>query len=139
MRSGYWQCGLEENDREKTAFAIPGSGLWQFRVLCFGLSGAPATFERLVEKIFSCLTWKICMMYLDDIIVFSKDFDQYLKNLSVVCDRLRQSNLKLHPDKCVLTQTEVTFLGHKVTKDGISTDNSKIDTVRDWPVPRNVK
>jgi len=139
MRSGYWQCGLEESDREKTAFAIPGSGLWQFRVLCFGLSGAPATFERLVEKIFSGLTWRLCMVYLDDIIVYSRDYSDHLRNLSEVCDRLRQANLKLHPDKCVLTQNEVTFLGHKVTEDGISTDDAKIKVVRDWPVPKNVK
>lgn len=139
MRSGYWQCDLEESDREKTAFAIPGSGLWQFKVLCFGLSGAPATFERLVERIFSGLTWKICLVYLDDIIVYSKDFEEHLRNLREVCDRLRQSNLKLHPGKCVLTRSEVTFLGHRVTQDGIRTDEAKISAVRDWPVPKNVK
>ncbi|CAC5392821.1 Retrovirus-related Pol polyprotein from transposon 297,Retrovirus-related Pol polyprotein from transposon 17.6,Transposon Ty3-I Gag-Pol polyprotein,Transposon Ty3-G Gag-Pol polyprotein,Retrovirus-related Pol polyprotein from transposon 412 [Mytilus coruscus] len=139
MRSGYWQCGLDEKDREKTAFAIPGSGLWQFKVLCFGLCGAPATFERLVEKIFSGLTWRICLVYLDDIIVFSKTFDEHLKNLSEVCDRLRSANLKLHPKKCFLLQKEGTFLGHKVSHEGINTDDEKIKAVQDWPTPKNVK
>ncbi|CAG2219665.1 Retrovirus-related Pol polyprotein from transposon 17.6,Retrovirus-related Pol polyprotein from transposon 412,Transposon Ty3-G Gag-Pol polyprotein,Transposon Ty3-I Gag-Pol polyprotein [Mytilus edulis] len=139
MRSGYWQCGLDEKDREKTAFAIPGSGLWQFKVLCFGLCGAPATFERLVEKIFSGLTWRTCLVYLDDIIVFSKTFDEHLKNLSEVCDRLRSANLKLHPKKCFLLQKEVTFLGHKVSHEGKSTDDEKIKAVQDWPTPKNVK
>lgn len=60
LRSGYWQCGLMESDREKTSFCIPGRGLWQFKVLAFGLKGAPATFERLMEKILAGLTWKIC-------------------------------------------------------------------------------
>jgi hypothetical protein len=62
MKAGCWQCDLEPQDREKTAFSIPGRGLWQFRVLCFGLCGAPATFERLVERILRGLSWKICMV-----------------------------------------------------------------------------
>lgn len=74
MRSGNWQCGPEESVREVTDFAIPGSGLWQFTVLCFGVSWAAATFKRLVERIYSGLTWKIDLVYLDDIIVYSNDF-----------------------------------------------------------------
>jgi hypothetical protein len=87
LRSGYWQCGLKECDREKTAFCIPVSGLWQFRVLPFGLKGAPATCERPMERILSGLTWKICLVYLDDIIVFSKTFDEHLENFAEVCER----------------------------------------------------
>ena len=139
MRSGYWQCGLEESDREKTAFSIPGSGLWQFRVLCFGLCGAPATFERLVERVLSGLTWKICMVYLDDIIVFSKSFEEHLQNLREVCSRLKTANLKLHPSKCSLFQKEVEFLGHKISEKGVSTDDRKIEAVKNWPTPKNVK
>lgn len=139
LRSGYWQCGLSEIDKEKTSFCIPGSGLWQFKVLPFGLKGAPATFERLMEKVLAGLTWKVCLVYLDDIVVFSKTFDEHLNNLSEVCKRMRGANLKLHPSKCILLQNEVTFLGHKVSKDGIRTDEEKIISVRDWPTPRNVK
>ena len=82
LRSGYWQCGLKECDREKTASCIPSSVLWQFRVLPFGLKGAPATFERLMERILPGLSWKICLVYLDDIILFSKTFDEHLENLA---------------------------------------------------------
>ncbi|CAG2229314.1 Retrovirus-related Pol polyprotein from transposon 17.6,Retrovirus-related Pol polyprotein from transposon 412,Retrovirus-related Pol polyprotein from transposon 297 [Mytilus edulis] len=78
-------------------------------------------------------------VYLDDIIVFSKTFDEHLKNLSEVCDRLRSANLKLHPKKCFLLQKEVTFLGHKVSHEGKSTDDEKIKAVQDWPTPKNVK
>lgn len=139
LRSGYWQCGLEEEDREKTAFCIPGSGLWQFRVLPFGLKGAPATFERLMEKVLAGLTWRVCLVYLDDVVVYSKTFEENIDNLSDVCERMRGANLKLHPKKCCLVQNEVTFLGHKVSKEGIKTDEAKTQAVRDWPTPHSVK
>ena len=128
-----------ESDRKKTSFCIPGSGLWQFKVLHFGLKGAPATFERLMEKVLAGLTWKICLVYLDDIVVFSKTFDEHIKNISEVCERIRGANLKLHPSKSILLQNEVPFLGHRISKDGIKTDDKKIKAVKDWPTPRNVK
>lgn len=78
-------------------------------------------------------------MYLDDIIVFSKTFDEHLENLAEVCEKIRSANLTLHPDKCALVQNEVTFLDHKISKEGIETDDEKTNAVRNWPTPRNVK
>jgi hypothetical protein len=92
-----------------------------------------------MERILSGLTWKICLVYLDDIIVFSKTFDEHLENLAEVCEKVRSANLKLHPAKCVLVQNEVTFLGHKISKEGIKTDDEKTNTECNWPTPRNVK
>lgn len=123
MKAGYWQCDLEPQDKERTTFSIPGSGLWQFRVLCFGLCGAPATFVRLVERVLRGLSWKICMVYLDDIVVFSKIFEEHLHNLKEVCVRLKSAGLKLHPGKYKLLQKEVSFLGHRIREDGVSTDD----------------
>ena len=81
LKSGYWQVGLSEEDKQKTAFSFPGGGLWQFTVMAFGLCNAPATFERLMERILHGLSYEICLVYLDDIIVHSKRFDKQIKNL----------------------------------------------------------
>lgn len=94
---------IAEKDRCKTAFSILGGGLWQFKVMPFGLKNAPATFERIMDRILSGLSLKICMVYLDDIIVFSKPFREQLDNLRQVFQRLRVSKLKLSPQKCVLS------------------------------------
>lgn len=139
LKSGYWQVGISEADRPKTAFSFPGGGLWQFTVMAFGLCNAPATFERLMEKVLHGLSWKVCLVYLDDIIVFSKDFQGQLENLRKVFERLKFANLKLSPKKCCLFQSKVSFLGHIVSKDGVSTDPEKIKAVQEWPVPKNVK
>ncbi|KAL5018859.1 hypothetical protein ScPMuIL_004581, partial [Solemya velum] len=110
-----------------------------FTVMPFGLCNAPATFERLMEKVLTGLTWRLCLVYLDDIIIYSKNFEEHISNLSEVLQRLMEANLKLSPEKCTLLQREVTFLGHVVSEHGISTDLRKTEAVRNWVVPRNVK
>ncbi len=139
LKSGYWQVKVATEDRPKTAFPIPGGGLWQFVTMPFGLCTAPATFEKLMEKVLSKLTWKICLIYLDDIIVFSKTFDEHVENLRQVFERLRNANLKMNPKKCALFRKTVSFLGHIVSENGIATDPDKTDTVNNWPIPTNVK
>ena len=106
MRQGFWQVGVKPSDRP---FSIPGSGLWQFVAMPFGLVNSPQTFERLVERVLAGLSWKIYLVYLDDIIVFSKIFDEHLVNLEKVFQSLRETNLKLSPNKCTLLQKKVTF------------------------------
>ena len=137
LQSGYWQVEIAEKDKEKTAFGVNG-GLWQFNVMPFGLCNAPATFERLMERVLKGLQWKSCLIYLDDIIVMGRNFDEHIKNLKDVLQQLSSSGLKLNPKKCSLFQREVKFLGHHVTPEGISTDKEKIQAVRDWPQPRNL-
>ena len=136
LMSGYWQVEVDPKDREKTAFATTG-GLYEYNVMPFGLANAPATFERLTGL--RGLHWQTCLVYLDDIIVFSKTFDTHLARLEEVIDRIGAAGLKLSPKKCHLFQSEVVFLGHVVNKDGISTDPAKIQTVKDWPQPKSVK
>ena len=138
LMSGYWQVEVDPKDREKTAFATTG-GLYEYNVMPFGLANAPATFERLMEQVLRGLHWQTCLVYLDDIIVFSKTFDTHLARLEEVIDRNWAAGLQLSPKKCHLFQSEVVFLGHVVNKDGISTDPAKIQTVKDWPEPKSVK
>ncbi|KAK6177716.1 hypothetical protein SNE40_015762 [Patella caerulea] len=139
LKSGYHQVKLAESDKEKSAFSVYGSGLWEFNVMSFGLCNAPGSFERLMERVLKGLSWQICLVYLDDIIVYSKSFEQHLENLTKVFECLKQANLKLNPKKCHLTKEEVTYLGHIVSAQGIATDPAKIEAVKNWPVPVNVK
>ena len=95
-------------------------------------------FERLMERVFAGLTFLILLLYLDDIIVYSKTFEDHLENLKVVFERLKNANLKLNPQKCSLLCTKVAFLGHEVSEQGIATDPAKACAVEDWPQPKSV-
>lgn len=138
LRSGYWQVELSPEARPKTAFTI-GQGLWQFKVMPFGLCNAPATFERLMEKVLARIPRSRCVVYLDDLLVHADSFETALANLQEVFDAIRQANLRLHPRKCHLLRRETTFLGHVISAAGVSTDPDKVSTVRDWPEPRDTK
>lgn len=107
--------------------------------MSFGLCNAPATFVRLMERVLRGLSWKICLVYLDDIIVFSKSFDEHLENLGKVINCLKEADLKINPQKCNLFKDQVKFLGHVVSSDGVATDPAKLDSVTNWPIPKNVK
>ncbi|KAJ8349818.1 hypothetical protein SKAU_G00249480 [Synaphobranchus kaupii] len=137
LRSGYWQVRLAPEAKPKTAFTI-GQGLWQFRVLPFGLCNAPATFERLMERVLAAVPHIRCVVYLDDLLVHASDFQQALANLTDVLAAIRQAGLRLNPKKCQLLRRETAFLGHIVSEWGVATDPSKVAAVRDWPVPGNV-
>jgi len=138
LKSGYWQVKINLKDKEKTAFSV-GNGLWQFTVMPFGLCNAPATFERLMEKVLHSLISKICLVYLDDVIIFGKSFSEILKNLRTVFLRLRNAGLRVNPKKCVLFTRSVKYLGHVVSSEGVTTDPEKIAAVKDWPVPHTKK
>ena len=134
----FFQVPLDKESRPLTAFCIPGSRLWQFKVVPFGSMTSPAVFERVME-VSAGLTFISLLLYLDDIIVFGKTFDMHLQNLREVLQRLAEANLKLNPEKCVFFQTQVSFLGHCVSEEGVSVDPEKTKMVQNWPVPRNVK
>lgn len=138
LKSGYWQVEIDELSKEKTAFSV-GKGLWQFRVMPFGLCNAPATFQRLMEAVLSELPLQTALVYIDDILVHAKDFEQEVTNLEVVFQRLRDANLKLNPKKCVLFAQEVNFLGHIVGRSGIAPDPDKVKSIQEWPTPTGTK
>ncbi len=136
LRSGYWQVELDPSDKAKTAFAME-QGLWQFRVMPFGLCNAPATFERLMDRVLAGLPLTTALVYIDDILVPAKTFEHGIDNLRSVFERLRAAKLKLSPEKCSLSQERVTYLGHVISYAEIATDPSKIEAVRSWPRPFN--
>ena len=136
--SGYWQVEMDENDRQKTAFCTQ-DGLFEFKVMPFGLCNAPATFQRLMDLVLSGIQWKSCLVYIDDIVIVGKSFQQHLSNLELVLDRLRQAGLRLKTSKCHLFREEVTFLGHRISRQGISTDPAKVSAVQNWKTPNSVQ
>ena len=114
-------------------------GLFECNRMPFGLQNAPATFQRLMMTCLGDLNYSVVLLYLDDIIVFSDNFDEHIKRLDKVFACLRQHGLKLKPSKCELLKTEVKYLGHIVSSKGISTDPDKTSKVADWPTPVNRK
>lgn len=138
LLSGYWQVPLSREAQDKAAFVTRG-GLWRWKVLPFGLTSAPATFERLMEQVLKGLQWKTLLLYLDDVIIFSRDFESHMDRLAVVLDRFRSANLKLKPSKCELLRREVRYLGHVVSEEGIATDPDKVVAVKEWKQPTCVQ
>ena len=138
LASGYWQVSLSKAARAKTAFATH-SGLFQFRVMPFGLCNAPATFERLMDRVLQGLRWSRCLVYLDDIISFGGTFSAALSNLTLIFERLRSYGLQLKSSKCHLFRASVPFLGHIVGRRGLECDPKKIEDVKSWPVPDCLK
>ena len=115
LKSGYWQVSIKEDHKSKTAFRTSSGQLHELNRLPFGLCNAPATFSRLADTVLSRLSWEVCLYYLDDIIVFSKDWEEHLHRLLMVFLWLREANLRLGHKKCTLARTSVTFLGHLVS------------------------
>ena len=138
LASGYWQVEVDPKHKEKTAFST-SRGHFEFNVMPFGLTNAPATFQRLMECTLAGLSGMHCLIYLDDIIVFSANFADHLTRLSSVFDRLRVVGLKLKPEKCHFAKAHVTYLGHVISNEGITPDKAKIASVANYPTPQNSK
>ena len=137
LRSGYHAIPIKDQDRDKTAF-ITRRGCFRYKVLPFGLTTAPSVFQRLMDLVLCGLTYITCLVYLDDIIVYSRHFDSHVQRLQEVFERLRGANLKLHVKKCCLFQRKVAFLGHVISEAGIEVQDDKVAAVRDWPTPQNL-
>ncbi|GFW51257.1 retrovirus-related Pol polyprotein from transposon 17.6 [Trichonephila clavipes] len=137
LRSGYWQIEIDEADREKDGIYYP-EGLYEFKVMPFGLCNAPATFERMMDNLLRHFKWTMCLCYLDDIIVFSETFEDHLIRLRLVLKCLQEAGLKLNSKKCLFAAQEVKVLGHLVSSNGVRPDPDKIKAVRNFPTPKNI-
>lgn len=138
LQSGYWQVPMAGDSKQYTAFTTH-SGLFQFTRMPFGLANAPAVFSRLMARVLQGLAWDICLVYLDDIIVFSSDFESHLTNLTSVFDRIRCANLKVKPSKSFFGRERIRFLGHIVSKHGIEPMPDKCQAVQEFKTPKKVK
>lgn len=135
MKSGYHQVEVAEHHKERTAFTVGPLGFFEFNRLPFGLQNSPATYQRLMEDILGDYNLNICLIYLDDVIIFSKTHQEHLERLEKVFQRIRESGLKLSPKKCKFFKEEVVYVGHSVSAAGIRPDPEKTEVIRNWPTP----
>ena len=138
LKSGYWQVELDEESIPLTAFTVGPLGFYECVRMPFGLTNAPATFQRLMESCLGELHLDWCIIYLDDIIIFSKNPDDHITRLEGVFEKLAKAGLKLKPSKCEFFHSSLKYLGHIVSKEGIATDPRKIEAFRNWPRPKTV-
>uniref|UniRef100_A0A5S6QV55 RNA-directed DNA polymerase n=1 Tax=Trichuris muris TaxID=70415 RepID=A0A5S6QV55_TRIMR len=138
MQSGFWQIPVSPQDMDKTAFSPgPGMGLYQFKRMPFGLTGAPSTFQRMMDTILNGLDF--VAVYLDDIIIFSPDHRTHALHLQAVLQKLADAGLTLRGSKCRIGVTAVQYLGHVFSANGIAPNPSKVAVIESWPVPSDKK
>lgn len=135
LASGFHQIEVNETDRSKTAFTTQ-SGHYEFKRMPFGLKTAPATFQRAMDNVLRGLQGIHCLVYLDDIIVYSSSLQEHVDKLRIIFNRLREMNLKVTLDKCEFLRKEVLYLGHTITKNGLMPNSDKIRAVLNFPLPR---
>uniref|UniRef100_A0A3B4ZHB9 Gypsy retrotransposon integrase-like protein 1 n=1 Tax=Stegastes partitus TaxID=144197 RepID=A0A3B4ZHB9_9TELE len=138
LKSGYYQVEVAEEDKAKTAFVCP-LGFFEFNRMPQGVTNAPSTFQRLMERCVGDLHLNEVLVFLDDLIVFSDTLEEHEVRPVRVLNRLKDFGLKLSPEKCHFFQTSVKYLGHVVDAQGVHTDPDKISALRDWPRPSNQK
>lgn len=140
LRSSYWQVMVREADRDKTAFVCP-LGTYRFKRMPFGLKNAPATFQRLIDRLRSCAALKdvTVLAYLDDLLIISEGFQQHLQDLEAVFGRLSEFKLHVNREKCTFAKERVRYLGHVITPDGVSPDPEKVSAVLNMLEPSNLK
>ena len=138
LASGFWQLELDADTKKKTAFVTP-HGKWEYNRMPFGLSNAPAAFQMTMNSVLQGLTWDSVLVYIDDLVTYSKSWALHLQHLRNVFDRLRQANLRLKPSKCQFAAKRILYLGHYISKEGIEVNEEKIEAVKSYPSPTNVK
>ncbi|KAL4149788.1 hypothetical protein QTP88_003652 [Uroleucon formosanum] len=138
LAQGYHQVRMHPEHTEKTAFSTD-RGHFEFLRVPFGLKGAPATFQRLMNAVLAGLTGLKAFVYLDDIIIYALSIADHSKKLKAVFERLRTFNLKLQPSKCAFMRKEVNYLGHVITDQGVKPNPQKIKCVTEFPIPTNEK
>ena len=137
LKSGFWQIRMAEDSKQYTAFTVGNMGFYECERMPFGLCNAPATFQRLMQNCLGELNLTYCLIYLDDVIVYSKTEEGHVHRLRTVFERFRENNLKLKPSKCNLFRQEITYLAHHVSKEGVRPSRENLTAVADFPPPDN--
>ena len=138
LKQAYYQIPMEPASREYTAFAVPGSGLWQFKRMPFGLTNASMTFQRLIDSLFGPEFQPNVFGYLDDIIIATETFEEYRYWVELVLKRLVEARMKLNKEKCEVCCSRVAYLGFLLDREGQRPDPEKVASVLEYPAPRNI-
>ena len=133
MKSGYHKVEIFEPHKERTTFTVGPLGFYECNRMLFGLTNSPATYQRLMENCLADYHLKICCVFMDDIIVFDRSYDEHLENLHLAMKRIRQAQLKLAPKKYSFFNWKVKFVGHIVPENGVEIDPAKTEKVTTWP------
>ncbi|GBG63564.1 hypothetical protein CBR_g38630 [Chara braunii] len=137
LKSGYHQIAIRPEDQHKTAFQTR-YGLYEFVVMPFGLCNAPGTFQHAMNRIFHDYLDKFVIVYLSDILIFSRTVEEHVAHLDKVLSLLRQHQFKINREKCEFGCTRILYLGHEISAEGLKLDDAKVASIRDWPRPQSV-
>lgn len=139
LSKAFWQILINEPDREKTAFYVPGRGTFMFKTTAFGLTNAPATQQRLVDLLFGPEFECKVFAYLDDVIIISQSFEEHVSLLSRVLEKLQTANLTINLEKSQFFRDKLRYLGYVIDAQGLRTDPDKVKVILDYPTPTNKK
>ena len=137
LMKGYHQVKVKEEDKYKTAF-VRHHGLYQYRRMPFGLTNTPATFQCLIDTIFSKKEWPYVFTYLDDILIASSSVEEHKEHVSKILQKLAETGLRLTPEKCCFAKTEIEYLGYTLTPNGVKPNDTKVKAITEFPTPNDV-
>ena len=135
LNLGFWQVPMDEASKQYTAFTLGSMGPYECESMPFGLCNAPPTFQRLMQNCLGKLNLTYCLIYLDDVIVFSETPEEHLLRMRVVFNHLREHGLKLKPSKCDVFKSEINYLAHHVSKEGVRPSKKNLESIAQCPPP----
>ena len=138
LKTGYHQIPIDPSDRDKTTFVTYG-GMFRFTVMPQGLRNAPSSFQRIMYELLVTNRWDFCLVYIDDVLIFSHTFEQHVSHLNEILSVLATANLQLNPQKCSLVRSEIDYLGHTINGQGIRPLQENIDAIVKLPIPTTPK
>lgn len=139
LSQAYFQIPLAKESREITAFSVPGKGLYHFTRMPYGLTGAPAMFQRLLDRLIGPEMEPFAFAYLDDIVIVTPTFEEHIIWLNRVLDKIKTAGLTINPDKCEFCKSQVRYLGFRLQEEGLTVDPNKTQPIMNYPPPRSIK